>query len=154
MSEIDWDVELRKIEREYDGLPPEPSIARLRAERAALLRKQEEAVTRRALLGAWARLLLVGALAASLYWWPYGRACGVPLGAFLAATVMVTLGGLWIAAHTWRYRLATSHTVALTLLVGGLALVASEVLPRTGVATVRWVNAAGWACDAGASTSD
>ena len=40
MSEIDWNVELRKIEREYDGLPPEPSANALRARRAAELRER------------------------------------------------------------------------------------------------------------------
>ena len=81
MTEIDWNVELRKIEREYDGLPPEPSAAKLRAERAAEQRRRERAAATLAFFGAWARLLLVGALGASLLWWPYGRTCGIDLAA-------------------------------------------------------------------------
>jgi hypothetical protein len=32
---VDWNAELRKIEHEFDGLPPEPSAAQLKAKRAA-----------------------------------------------------------------------------------------------------------------------
>jgi len=35
MGEINWLTELRKIEREFDGLPPEPTPMELRARRAA-----------------------------------------------------------------------------------------------------------------------
>ena len=89
-GEIDWSVELRKIEREYDGLPPAPSPARLRAERALEEQRRAQATAVGDLLGAWARLLLVAALAASLAWWPYGRSCGPSLAGFLGACGAIT----------------------------------------------------------------
>ncbi|HET7459546.1 MAG TPA: hypothetical protein VFJ74_17980 [Gemmatimonadaceae bacterium] len=146
MSEIDWNVELRKIEREFDGLPPEPSPSALRAQKEAELRARQRAAQRVALAGAWARLILVAALAGALWWWPNAHACDLDLAGFLAAEAMVVVGGLWIAAFTWRHRLAFSHGVALALFVAGLSLVAVQVLPRLGYATVAGVNASGWRC--------
>jgi hypothetical protein len=145
MSEIDWNVMLRKIEREYDGLPPEPSPADLRAQKAAALRAHAE--QRVALFGAWARMLLVAALAASLYWWPNAHACGLDLATFLSAVTMVVVGGLWVSAFTFRHRLAATHTFAVALFVAGLALMSVEALPRWGYATFRGVPVGeGWRC--------
>lgn len=149
MSEIDWNVELRKIEREFDGLPPEPSPNALRAQKAAELRARQLAAERLALVGAWARLLLVVALGVALYWWPYAHACDLRLAAFLGAQAMVAVGGLWVAAFTWRHRLAASHSLALVVLAAGLLLVAAQVLPRLGYATVAGVRADHWRCAAG-----
>lgn len=149
MSDIDWNVELRKIVREYDGLPPEPSPAEIRAQKQAVMHAR--AAERVARIGAWARLALVVALAAALYWWPNAHACGPDLFAFLAAEGMVAIGGLWIAAFTWRHRLGASHSLALVLLVTGLVLVAAQVLPRLGYATIAGVQADRWSCYVGAA---
>ena len=146
MSEIDWDVELRKIEREYDGLPPAPSASRVRAERAAEQRRRERLDRMWAVAGTWMRVLLVGTLAAALAWWPYPRACGLPLGAFIASGATVALGGCWVATHTWRHRVASGHVMGILLLVAGLAVVAAEALPRTGYGTVRWAGGDRWGC--------
>jgi hypothetical protein len=148
VSEIDWDVELRKIEREYDGLPPTPSASRVRAERAAEQRKRERLDRLWAVAGAWLRIILVAALAAALAWWPYPRSCGLALGAFLASGATVALGGCWVAMHTWRHRVAGGHVMGILLLVAGLAVVAAESLPRTGYGTVRWAGGDRWACAA------
>ena len=145
MSEIDWNVMLRRIEREYDGLPPETVPAGVRAQRAAALRAREE--QRVAGLGAWLRMLLVAALAASLYWWPNAHACGLDLATFLSAETMVVVGALWVASFTFQHRLAITHTIAVALLVAGLALVAVQVLPRAGYATFAGVGVGeGWRC--------
>ena len=147
MSEIDWNVMLRRIEREYDGLPPEPSPADLRAQKAAAARAREE--QRVAGIGAWLRMLLVAALAASLYWWPNAHACGLDLATFLSAETMVVVGALWVASFTFQHRLAITHTIAVALLVAGLALVAVQLLPRTGYATFAAVRVdGGWRCGA------
>lgn len=148
MSEIDWKVELRKIEREFDGLPPEPSPAALRAQQEAAQRARARAATRLALFGAWARLTLVVALAVALFWWPRAHGCGVDLVAFVGAEAMVVVGGLWVVAFTWRHRLAASHAVALVLCLTGLVLVAVQLLPRAGYATFGGVNVErGWRCE-------
>jgi hypothetical protein len=149
MSEIDWNVMLRRIEREYDGLPPETVPAGVRAQRAAALRAREE--QRAAGFGAWLRMLLVAALAASLYWWPNAHECDLHLAAFLGAESMVAIGGLWIAWFTWRHRLALSHAVALTVFMAGLVLVAAQTLPRLGYATIAGIHADGWRCAGGAT---
>ena len=147
-SVIDWNVELRKISREYDGLPPETTPARVRAERVAELRAREREAALGALVATWARVLLVGALAVSLLWWPYGRDCGLPLAAFGGAAAMLVIGGAWAAGCAWRRRLAVPHVAAIALMVGGLALVASESVPRLGYGSLDWVATSGWRCAA------
>lgn len=143
---IDWNAELRTIEREYDGLPPEPSAAAMRSRRAAELRAREQAERRIALLGSGARLTLAGALLAGIPWWPYGTGCGPGLAGFLAAGGMIVLGGGWSAVHAWRHRLAVSHMIALAIVLAGLAIVSAQVLPRLGYATIAGVQASGWMC--------
>jgi hypothetical protein len=148
MDQIDWNVELRKIEREYDGLPPEPSQRETRAQKLANLRAREQVEERITLFGAIARLLLVGLLIGALWWWPYATKCGLGLGGFLGAQAMVVIGAAWAAVFSWRHRLAASHTIALVLLLTGLALVAVQVLPRFGLVTVTGMHATQWRCAA------
>lgn len=143
---IDWNVELRTIEREYDGLPPEPSTAAGRARRIAELREREQAERRLALFGSAARLVLAGGLLAAIAWWPYGARCGAGLAGFLMAGGMIVLGGGWSAVHAWRHRLAISHGIALAIVLAGLAILSAQVLPRLGYATVVGVEANAWQC--------
>jgi hypothetical protein len=146
MSHIDWKVELRKIEREFDGLPAMPSPAVIKARRERELREKEAVDARVAQLSALARLSLVIALTASLPWWPYATRCGPGVVALLGAYGMVAIGGLWVATYSWRHRLAASHALALAFLMAGLVLVASQVLPRMGWARITGVDASGWSC--------
>ena len=143
---IDWNVELRKLEREYDGLPPAPTPARVRAERVAALRARERDAAVGALVATWARVLLVASLATALWWWPYGRTCGLPLGGYLSALSMVVVGGSWAAAGAWRARLAVPHVLAVSLMVLGLSLAAAESIPRSGHGTLAWVRGDSWRC--------
>ena len=55
MGEINWLTELRKIEREFDGLPPEPTPTELRARRAAEQRAERLRRERAMLVGVLAR---------------------------------------------------------------------------------------------------
>lgn len=146
MSEIDWKTEMRKIEREFDGLPPEPTAEEIRALRLAHGHAESEADRRTAALGGLARIVLVTSLLAALHWWPYSSDCGLPLWAFVGAQGMLAIGGLWTAAFAWRHRLAKTHVLALALLLTGLVLVAAQVLPRTGHVTIRGVHATPWRC--------
>lgn len=134
MSEVDWNTELRKIEREFDGLPPEPSPAELRAKRAAERRAEERRRERAAKLGVQARLGLVVVLAAAIVFWPYRRECGVGLFAYMGAEGMVVAGGLWLMVCTWRSRMAKTHGVALGMILWGLMLIGHQILPRVGYA--------------------
>jgi hypothetical protein len=148
MSEVDWNTELRKIEREFDGLPPEPSPAELRARRAAEQRAQQRRKERAAKLGVHARLLLVTVLAGAVVAWPYSRECGPGLFAFMGAEGMIVAGGLWLMACTWRSRMAKTHGVALVLLLWGLMLIGHQVLPRIGYAKTNPAKPALWVCAA------
>jgi hypothetical protein len=132
MAENDWSSQLKKIEREFDGLPPEPSPAVLRMQSETERLNQQ----RSASLGAAARLFLVLALAAAISIWPYAHECGVGLLTYMAVELMVIVGGLWVAVYSWRHRLPRIHILSLLVALGGLILVALEVLPRTGYAAV------------------
>ncbi len=145
-DQIDWKAELRKIERQFDGLPPEPPPPENRPPKLANIREREQAERQITLIGASARLLLVGSLLGALWWWPYANGCGFGLAAFLAAKVMIVVGGLWGAVFAWRNRLVASHTVALTFVFTGLALLAAEVLPRLGYVSIAAMGAPHWRC--------
>ena len=151
MSDIDWKTELRKIEREFDGLPPEPSPAEIRARRAAEQRTERRRKERAVRLGVQARLVLVVVLAGAIGLWPYPRDCGRGLFAFMGAEAMIVAGGLWVVAWTWRSRMAKTHGVALVLVLWGLMLIGHQVLPRIGYAKTDAGNPARWWCVASAS---
>jgi hypothetical protein len=144
MAEIDWNTELRKIEREFNGLPPEPSPSQLRAQRAAEQRAQQKKTERSQTIGVWARLALIAGLGAGLGFWPYPRECGTGLFAYVAAEGLLVTGGLWVAVCTWRYRMPRMHILASAIVLGGLGLLELEVLPRIGYARA---NAAWWCGD-------
>jgi hypothetical protein len=94
-------------------------------------------------LGMWIRVLLGLSLAVTMGWWPYSRACGLPLFSYLGAVCVVLVTGLWAAVAAWRNRDALAHVISLTLIFYGSLLAGSELLPRTGYA----VQQATWTCD-------
>src|SRR5205823_13911102 len=83
-----------------------------------------------------ARLILVGALGVALAFWPYENECGFGLAGYLAVELVIILGGLWVAVSTWRARLPRMHILSLLIVLAGLVLVSTEVLPRVGYAAV------------------
>jgi hypothetical protein len=88
------------------------------------------------MIGAGARLILVFALFAALLVWPYERECGLGFFEYLGVEVVIVVGGLWVAFTTWRYRLPKMHILSLLIILTGLLLIATEVLPRIGYAAV------------------
>ena len=132
----DWSSKLKKIEREFDGLPPEPSPALKKLQSEEERRAQERTLQRAAMFGGGARLILVFALFAALAVWPYERACGFGLFEYLGVEVVIIVGGLWVALTTWRYRLPKMHILSLLIALTSLILLAIEVLPRIGYAAV------------------
>jgi len=50
--------------------------------------------------------------------------------------IVIIVGGLWVAVSTWRARLPKMHMVSLLIVLIGLVLVATEILPRVGYAAV------------------
>jgi hypothetical protein len=136
VADNDWSTQLKKIEREFEGLPPEPSPAFKKLQSEEERRAQERAKQRRAAIGAGARLFLVFALFGALAMWPYANNCGSGLFGYLGAEVAIVAGGLWVAFTTWRARLPKLHILSLLVTLVGLVLIAAEVLPRTGYANV------------------
>jgi hypothetical protein len=136
LADDDWSTKLKKIEREFQGLPPDPSPAFKKMQSEEERRAQERAKQRVAAIGAGARLILVFALFGALAVWPYENACGSGLFGYLGAEAAIVAGGLWVAFTTWRARLSKLHTLSLLIVLVGLGLIAAEVLPRTGYASV------------------
>ena len=153
MSEIDWATELKKIEREYDGLPPEPTPKEISAKRVAERRAQEAQRQRALRIGAWGRALLVISLATGINFWPYFRDCGVGLFAYVGAESVVTIGGLWMIVWTWQVRMPRAHMIAMGLTLWGMALLAAQTLPRVGYAATDPKHPPAWLCSAPAGTS-
>jgi len=132
----DWSVKLKKIEREFEGLPPEPSPAFKKMQSEEERRAQERAQQRAAMIGASARVILVFMLFVALAIWPYANECGSGLFGYLGTKAVIVAGGLWVAFTTWRARLAKMHALSLLIVLVGLILIAIDVLPRIGYATV------------------
>ena len=146
MAQDDWSVQLKKIEREFEGLPPEPSLAYKKLQSEEERRAKERAVQRAALIGVLARLILVAAVGVALLFWPYANDCGLGLFGFLGAEAVIVIGGIWIGMTTWRARLPRMHLIALATTLAGLWLIASEVLPRIGYAAVDPKNPPHFSC--------
>jgi hypothetical protein len=132
--EDNWASQLKKIEREFDGLPPEPSPAVQKMQSEAERRAKEKAQQRAAMFGAGARLILVFALGAAIVMWPYSRECGWGWFGYVGVEAVIAIGGVWVAFTTWRGRLPKMHMFSLLVVLGGLVLIASQVLPRIGYA--------------------
>jgi hypothetical protein len=146
MTEIDWTTELRKVEREFAGLPPEPTAAEVREWRLEEERERRRRDEVNGAAGAWTRLMLVIALAGGLYFWPYARGCGVGLYAYLSAESAVVIGGMWVGIYSWRRRTPRAHATAFAMVVWGGAMLAMEVLPRVGYTPPDPAKPASWAC--------
>ena len=102
----------------------------------------KERTERNRKLGVWARLCIVVTLGAAVPWWPYSSSCGFGLAAYVAATAMITGGGLWVCVCTWTGRMARTHALAMLVALWGVGLIAAEVLPRIGYAA----RSANWLC--------
>lgn len=92
--------------------------------------------------GAWLRAGLGVVLAAAVWWWPYGSACGWPLAGYAGVLGAVVATGLWGAIHAWSRRAAAPHIVSVTVIMVGLGGLGLILLPRFGYAG----QAAQWLC--------
>ena len=147
MSDVDWNVELRKIVREYDGLPPERSRTQIRLQKIQEIVARDRIDERLAVIGFWVRFALVAVLTLSLFWWPYGHRCGFPLVAFLLANVTVIVAGLTLAVQTWRDQLMWPFIISTLCVVTAWTVIAVHTLPRLGYAPLGETSTA-WSCPA------
>lgn len=146
MSEINWALELRKIEREYDGLPPEPSPTELRQKREAEKREREREAATAASFAVYFRLTLVICLGVSLVCWPYEVSCGGMLMGYMAAVVVLLVGAVWSALATFTHQMPRRHLTALFMILWALVLGAAQILPRIGYANQVPGRATSWTC--------
>ena len=147
MADKDWDKELKKIDRQLEGLSDEALMPTKAAPspgaKAAVVEKQQKTRT----TGAFLRLALAVALGVGMLFWPYAARCGVGLAVYLFATAAVVGGGVWSAVWTWKHRTARAHMLSLLLVVWGIVLGAQEVLPRIGYAKPTLGRPAIWSCE-------
>lgn len=153
----DWDKEMADIDKMISANPAPPAgtsapptaipartgsaATSVPAPRAATPVGQ---VTRpRDTLGVWLKTILGAVGFAALLVWPYGTACGTPLYGFLAGATAVAASGIWTMGSAWTHRRGMANAVGLLILLGGLALIASEILPRIGYAAVEKT----WTCN-------
>ena len=142
MSSRDWDKELAKIDKQLESVsdaqlfPQKPDA---RPSQVARVEAQREATTSwPALL----RLALSVALGVGILFWPYANRCGAGLGGYLIAVAAVAGSGIWSAVWTWRHHIGRAHALSILLMVWGLVLGATEVLPRIGYAK----QSLSWSC--------
>jgi hypothetical protein len=147
VSEIDWNVELRKIEREFAGLPPERTRTQIRLQKIQEIAAKERFSERLSLVGVWTRLVLVAALTLALFWWPYGRHCGVPLIGFLLSNATTIVGGVVLAVRGWRDRMVWVFGGSVLCVAVAWTVIALHTLPRLGYSPAGGTSA-GWSCAA------
>jgi hypothetical protein len=145
VSDIDWNVELRKIVREYDGLPPENSRTQLRLQKIQEIAAKDRFYERLTVIGIWTRLILIAALGLSLFWWPYGSHCGMPLTGYLLSNVVVIVGAVILAVHGWRDRMLGIFLGSTGCVVVAWTVIALNVLPRLGYSPAGGTSL-GWRC--------
>ena len=149
----DWDKEMAEIDKMIaaDKAPPtgQPAPAQLPARTSAPAAAHAPrtgppaAVTRpRDALGVWLKAILGALGLGALMMWPYGTTCGTPLYAYLAGAAAVAGAGIWTMRSAWVHRRGLAHVVGTIILLGGLAIAASEILPRAGYTAV----AKTWTC--------
>jgi hypothetical protein len=142
-----WTAELRKIERQFDGLPAEPSATNLRIKRQAERRTRERRDEQFRAAGTWGRVLLIAVLAgATTFWWPYPHTCGVGFLGYVAAGLLMVVGSVWVMTATWQMRMPSAHVLAAVFLLWGLAFVSIQVAPRTSLAASLGMRQSAWRC--------
>lgn len=146
MSEIDWNSELKKIVREYDGLPPEPTPAERRARLQTGQHERERRDQTAGVVAVIGRLALATAVGFGLLQWPYSAQCGVPLAGYLGAVAGFFVASLWAAASSWSHRTARLHVLAVAVVIWSLVLAAGQTLPRVGYAIPDAEHPVRWRC--------
>ncbi len=153
MDSTKWDKQLAQVDRALEGisdeaLPPDDS-ARQPPPAARKARGQESREERykTSTLGVMARLVLAVALGVGMLFWPYSARCGVGLFGYLGAASMVVVAGVWSSVWSWRHRSGQAHVLSLLLIVWGVILGATEILPRVGYAIPDAQHPAIWMCE-------
>jgi len=142
----DWEKEMAKIDRQLESVADEALLPAKTAASPAARERAIEAQKSTSTLGVFLRLGLAVLLGVAMLFWPYVNRCGIGLAAYLGATAVVAAAGVWSAVWTWRHRAGRGHVLALLLILWGVVLAASEVLPRTEYGRPDASHPAVWAC--------
>jgi hypothetical protein len=138
----DWDRELAKIDKQLESVSDSQLFPEKKGASPA---QQAQVATDRASATSWpaiVRLALSVALGVGILFWPYANRCGFGLTGYLVAVTAVAASGVWSALWTWRHRTGRAHALSILLIVWGLVLGATEMLPRIGYAK----EALTWSC--------
>jgi hypothetical protein len=143
----DWDKELAAIDKVMAKTATSPAPPSAPAQRggggAVHAPVGGGAVGKRAALTTWIRAGLGLLLTAAVLQWPYAHRCGLGLMLYLGAATMVVIAGSWTMIISWKRRQGWAHLAGLGVFLGGLALVASVLLPRLGY----MATALPWMCE-------
>ncbi len=121
---------------------PKPALRSGHPQQGGEPKAPARSLGKRAQLAAWIRVAAGVVLALAITQWPYGNSCGLGLFLYLVAIAGVLAVGVWAAIHTWRTQLSGPHITALGVVLWGLALASSQLLPRVGYAKTE----AAWLC--------
>lgn len=146
MSDRDWDAELKKIDKQMEKVSDEamfPTRGAATPQQKAAVVEQHKATST---FGVFARLSLSVALGVGIIFWPYSARCGLGLAAYLGAVSALIVSGVWSSVWTFRHRAGRAHTLSLLLVLWGLVLAATDVLPRVGYAIPTADHPASWGC--------
>jgi hypothetical protein len=142
VSDRDWAKEMAEIDKQLESV----SDAQVFPEKKGATQAEKSAVAGdRMVANSWPailRLTLGVVLGVAILFWPYDSRCGLGLAGYLFAVAAVAGAGVWSAVWTWRHRAGRAHVLSMLLLVWGLTLGATEVLPRIGYAK----QALSWSC--------
>jgi hypothetical protein len=141
----DWDKELAAIDKVMakGGAAPAGVPAQRGGGAVASAPAPGRALSRRTVFTTWVRAALGILVAAAVLQWPYAHRCGLGLMLYLGAAGMVAVAGAWTMIVSWHRRQGWAHFVGLGIFLGGLALVATVLLPRMGYAAT----VLPWMCD-------
>lgn len=142
MSARDWDKEMAKIDKQLESA----SDAQLFPQKKdASPQQQAQVAVKQETTKSWPAILRLGlsvVLGVGILFWPYANRCGLGLSGYLLAVSAVAGSGIWSAVWTWRHRAGRAHTLSILLLLWGLVLGATEILPRVGYAKQKLL----WSC--------
>ncbi len=147
----DWDREMAEIDKAIARMPAPPNqpagVARSATATTAGAAAAAPAafpVRRRDRAATWLWMVLGLVLAAALPLWPYAAECGAGLFGYLAVIAVLVLSAVLGLRASWRARQGKANALGILLLVWGLTLAATAVLPRIGYARA----SATWMCPA------
>jgi hypothetical protein len=146
MAGTDWDKEMKKIDRQLESISDDALISTSGKKPPAEKARAAEVQRTTSTIGVFARLTLAVILGLAMLFWPYSARCGPGLFAYLFASAMVGVAGVWSAVWTWRHRSSQAHVLSLLLVVWGLVLAGLEVLPRVGYSFPTTAHPATWMC--------